>query len=86
MKRTQRVVHLFIVLAGLFLVLVGCQKTSSQQTSSSTSNVKQELLDHKTLTVGLEGTYAPFSYRKNGELAGFEVDLSRVMLRNLGLR
>ncbi|ARY92737.1 MULTISPECIES: transporter substrate-binding domain-containing protein [Lacticaseibacillus] len=86
MKRTQRVVHLFIVLAGLFLLLVGCQKTSSQQASSSTSNVKQELLDHKTLTVGLEGTYAPFSYRKNGELAGFEVDLSRDIAKKLGVK
>ena len=40
-----------------------------------------------TLTVGLEGTYSPYSYRdKSGKLTGFEVDLSKAVAKKLGLK
>nr|MWN20680.1 transporter substrate-binding domain-containing protein [Leuconostoc lactis] len=39
-----------------------------------------------TLTIGLEGTFAPFSYRQNGQLTGFEVDLSTAIAKKLGLK
>ena len=39
----------------------------------------------KRLTVALTGKYPPFSfYDRNGELAGFDVDISRGVARELG--
>ena len=41
----------------------------------------------KRLTVALTGKYPPFSfYDRNGELAGFDVDVSRSVSRELGLK
>lgn len=38
------------------------------------------------MTIGLEGTYSPYSYRKNNRLTGFEVDLGRAVARKMGLK
>lgn len=39
------------------------------------------------LTVGLEGTYAPFSYRnKSGKLTGFEVELVKAVAKEMKLK
>ena len=47
-------------------VLTAC--SSSKADSSKTSTVTSELINKNELTIGLEGTYAPFSYRKDGKL------------------
>src|SRR5699024_5118496 len=39
-----------------------------------------------TLTVGLEGTFAPYSYREHGKLTGFEVELARDVAKELDLK
>jgi cystine transport system substrate-binding protein len=40
-----------------------------------------------TLKVALEGTYPPFNYKeKNGELAGYDVDVARLVASKLGLK
>ena len=40
-----------------------------------------------TLKVAMEGTYPPFNYReKNGELAGYDVDVARLVAGKLGLK
>ncbi|WEV54416.1 transporter substrate-binding domain-containing protein [Leuconostocaceae bacterium ESL0723] len=39
-----------------------------------------------TFTVGLEGTYAPFSYLKDGKLTGFEVELAQDLGDKMGLK
>jgi cystine transport system substrate-binding protein len=40
-----------------------------------------------TLKVALEGTYPPFNYKeKNGELAGYDVDVARLVAAKLGLK
>ena len=45
-------------------------------------------LVHKDqLTVGLEGTYAPYSYRaKNGNLEGIDVDMAKAIGKKMGLK
>ncbi len=50
------------------------------------NSYKAELINSHQLTIGLEGTYAPYSYRKNGKLAGFEVDLGKKIAKTLGLK
>jgi cystine transport system substrate-binding protein len=40
-----------------------------------------------TLKVALEGTYPPFNYKeKNGELAGYDVDVAKLLGARLGLK
>jgi cystine transport system substrate-binding protein len=51
-----------------------------------------DLLDtvkaHGTLCIGLEGTYPPFNFKdqKTGELAGYDVDVARLVAARLGLK
>jgi cystine transport system substrate-binding protein len=51
-----------------------------------------ELLDtaraRGTLRIGLEGTYPPFNFRdhRTGELAGYDVDVARLLASRLGLK
>ncbi|MBV7535151.1 transporter substrate-binding domain-containing protein [Duganella sp. sic0402] len=40
-----------------------------------------------TLKVALEGTYPPFNYKeKNGELAGYDVDVAKLLATRLGVK
>lgn len=55
-------------------------------TISHADSVKSELKTPDTLTIGLEGTYAPFSYRKDGKLQGFEVELGKAVAKKMGLK
>ncbi|MDN6967369.1 transporter substrate-binding domain-containing protein [Oenococcus sp. UCMA 17063] len=56
------------------------------RTVSAKAKVSSELIKKGTLTVGLEGTYAPYSYRKNNKLTGFEVDLARDIAKKSNLK
>lgn len=53
---------------------------------AASSSVDSELVHKCELTIGLEGTYSPYSYRKNGKLTGFEVDLGRDIAKQMGLK
>ncbi|MFH5811175.1 transporter substrate-binding domain-containing protein [Companilactobacillus sp. FL22-1] len=72
----KRIALILTTLAALILVLTGC---SSNKASSDTKT-------DGTLTIGLEGTYAPYSYRDDGQLKGFEVDLGKDIAKKLGLK
>ncbi|KRM59139.1 transporter substrate-binding domain-containing protein [Secundilactobacillus malefermentans] len=86
MKFSKRIKQLS-VLAGALLVAVTLTACgSSNKSSSSKSTYKSELVNKGTLTVGLEGAFKPYSYRQNGKLVGFEVDLSRDIAKKLGLK
>lgn len=53
---------------------------------AASSNVNSELNHKGELTIGLEGTYSPYSYRKNKKLTGFEVDLGKDIAKQMGLK
>ncbi|MDO4902685.1 MAG: extracellular solute-binding protein [Limosilactobacillus sp.] len=53
---------------------------------AATSPASSELKNQGELTIGLEGTYAPFSYRENGKLTGFEVELGKAIAKKMGLK
>lgn len=53
---------------------------------AASSSVNAELNHKGELTIGLEGTYSPYSYRKNGKLTGFEVDLGKAIAKQMGLK
>lgn len=75
-------------------VLFGAALTASvalltacgSSTSKTSSTYKDELVTKDTLTVGLEGTYAPYSYRKNNKLVGFEVDMGKALAKQMGVK
>ncbi|MCF6515189.1 transporter substrate-binding domain-containing protein [Lactobacillus sp. S2-2] len=50
------------------------------------SKENNELKTNGTLTVGMEGTYAPYAYRENGKLKGFEVDLAKEVAKKMDLK
>ena len=39
-----------------------------------------------SLPSAFEGTYAPFSYRKDGKLEGFEVELGKALAKKIGIK
>lgn len=60
--------------------------TSAGITSVHAASVNSELKNKGELTIGLEGTYSPYSYRKDGKLTGFEVELGKDIAKKMGLK
>ncbi|BDP42660.1 cysteine ABC transporter substrate-binding protein [Deinococcus aetherius] len=61
------------------LLLVGGAQAQNQN--------KPSTLTPGVLKIGMEGTYAPFTYRdEKGQLVGFDVDIARAVAAKLGLR
>jgi cystine transport system substrate-binding protein len=53
----------------------------------SAASYKSELKTKGTLTVGLEGTYKPFSYvTKKGKLVGYDVEVATAVAKKMGLK
>lgn len=71
-----------LVVATVTLGLAG----GATVTHAASSAVNSELQHKGELTIGLEGTYSPYSYRKNGKLTGFEVDLGKDVAKRMGLK
>lgn len=65
--------------------------TSLVLATSAVSYAKENLLDRinqkGTITVGTEGTYAPFTYHdENGKLTGYDVEVTRAVADKLGVK
>ncbi|WP_125708416.1 transporter substrate-binding domain-containing protein [Companilactobacillus zhongbaensis] len=71
----KRILVLLSLVATIALVLTGCSSNKSSETKTA-----------GTLTIGLEGTYAPYSYRENGKLTGFEVDFAKALAKKMDLK
>ena len=39
-----------------------------------------------TLNIAMEGTYPPFNFKENGQLAGFEVEFAKALAQKLGVK
>lgn len=76
-----------LAVAGVAMIfgLAACGNTKSDNTTKSTG-VASELVTKGTLTIGLEGTYQPYSYHKDGKLTGFEVELGRAIAKQMNLK
>lgn len=71
----KRIALILTTIVALVLVLTGCGKKTASDTKTA-----------GTLTIGLEGTYAPYSYRENGKLDGFEVEYGKALAKKLDLK
>lgn len=66
---------LLSLLVTLIMVITGC-----------TNNSKNLTKEKGSLTIGLEGTYAPYSYRDGSKLKGFEVEYGKAIAKELDLK
>ena len=67
----------------LLFGLAACGQTKTTQPAST---IDHELVKPGTLTIGLEGTYQPYSYHQGGKLTGFEVELGRAVAKEMNLK
>lgn len=74
---------LAVAAAASVILLAACGNSSN---TTSSSDYKSEVVTKGKLTIGLEGTYKPYSYRENGKLTGFEVELGRKIADKLDLK
>lgn len=86
MKKWLKAVSLTILGLALTVTLTACGNSSSSKSSTSSTSSQLKLQKSGTLTIGLEGTFQPYSYRKDGKLTGFEVDLGKAVAKKLGLK
>lgn len=80
-----------LTLSLLTATLVACSPKSEQatetETASQTSNSLIERINHKgVISVGTEGTYAPFTYHdEQGNLTGYDVEVTRAVAKKIGV-
>ena len=78
-------------LVAIILVLsaVGLAACNSDDEASSSAEVKnklQQIQEDGFITIGLEGTFPPFScHEVSGELTGFEFELAEQIAKDLGV-
>jgi L-cystine transport system substrate-binding protein len=53
---------------------------------ASAADLLETVQQRGTLRVALEGTYPPFNYKENNQLAGFEVELANALAQKLGVK
>ena len=54
---------------------------------NNSSKDKEASKDSKTINVGTEGTYAPFSFHdKDGKLTGYDIDVIKAVAKAEGLK
>ncbi|WP_112181013.1 MULTISPECIES: amino acid ABC transporter substrate-binding protein [Paraliobacillus] len=82
-----------IVIMSFILVLAACgtneedtSDTDNTSTSDESASLYDEVMDKGVLTVGTEGTYAPFTFHDNdGELTGYDVEVIREVAERMGV-
>ena len=76
------------------VVLAACGGEGSNSASSApaqsgaaSGSLIERINNKGTITVGTEGTYAPFTYHdKNGKLTGYDVEVTRAVADKLGIK
>lgn len=57
------------------------------QSGSASGSLIERINNKGTITVGTEGTYAPFTYHdKDGKLTGYDVEVTRAVADKLGIK
>lgn len=54
--------------------------------SATAADLLDSVKQRGTLKVAMEGTYPPFNYKENGQLAGFEVELANALAQKMGVK
>ncbi|GMA50282.1 amino acid ABC transporter substrate-binding protein [Alicyclobacillus contaminans] len=63
------------------------QGNSANSSTAGSGNLYQTIKQQGTITIGTEGTYAPFDYHDNtGKLTGFDVEIAEQVAQRLGVK
>ncbi|GGF25508.1 L-cystine-binding protein TcyA [Halobacillus andaensis] len=79
---------LLVVLSLFLLVLSACGSNESEgeDTSNEDQSLYDQIQEEGVLTVGTEGTYAPYTFHdENDELTGYDVEVAKEIGERLGL-
>ncbi|MFT9097416.1 transporter substrate-binding domain-containing protein [Liquorilactobacillus sp.] len=82
--REQKIILKIEVLIAAIIITFGI--FIGLATKANASSYKDDLINKGQLTIGLEGTYKPYSYRSDGKLTGFEVDLGKALAKKMGVK
>lgn len=92
MKLSKKLLSLSLA-ACMTLSLAACGSSSTSSASASGSSTASgsssadSAISAKTLRVGMEGTYAPYTYHgDDGKLTGFEVDVANAIGEKMGYK
>lgn len=84
MKKTLAIILSLIVV--LALAACGSKKDEEKATDKS-KNLYEQIKDKGEITIGTEGTYAPFTYHdKEGKLTGFDIDIATEVFKRLDIK
>lgn len=86
MKKTFKSILAVAGVLGLTFALNAVKSQNISAAEKLPAQTTKELKEKGTLTIGLEGTFAPYSYRKDGKLTGFEVELGKQLAKEMGLK
>jgi len=87
MKKGKGILILILVIV-MTLGLIGCAgNTTDENSSDATDNLLEEIQAKGVITIGIEGTYPPYTYRdeSSDELSGYDVDIARAIAEKLGV-
>src|SRR5471030_2196389 len=86
---------LILGLLTLTVAITGCSKGNSTSNSNgdntasvaADSNLLEQIKKNGKITIGQEGTYAPFTFHDStGKLTGFDVDIAEAIASKLGVK
>lgn len=83
MKHTSRCGVQFLVIA-LFFVIMSATSLSAQEAQHS-SPVLSGILQSKVLRVGVNPLFKPFSFLRDGQQSGVDVDIATLLAQKLGV-
>ncbi len=90
MKKTKGILILLLVFVMIFS-LFGCagsgDSDSGQEAAETPEGLLEQIQSKGTLTVGIEGTYPPYTYHDEAtdELAGYDVEIAQAIAEKLGV-
>lgn len=75
---------LFTLLLSLALTACGTKEAEEEQTAA---NLYEEIKEKGEITIGTEGTYAPFTFHdESGKLTGFDIEIAEEVFKRLDIK
>ncbi|MDP4163161.1 MAG: transporter substrate-binding domain-containing protein, partial [Bacillota bacterium] len=76
-----------LMLAAVLLLSLAACGSSKGNKNSASNNLLQQIKDKGEVTIGTEGTYAPFTFHdKSGNLTGFDIEIAKEVFKRLKIK